>query len=316
MAKKDKKPIKKDEEQILLESVQNEPDPKDPAEETDKVFENVSIKDSCAHANVVNLIVCTIVVIFFGTVFVTLTNHQDFTDSNQFSIKNLLSGNYLARVESKFNESLPLQDYFHNASNAIKYCFGIGNDADFVEITSNNNIEDPYDVDIENDYVAIDDTQQEAADIDDGEEDSDEVVNEIENSEDDDKNKEIKGITLTNQSDDSEDVDEEEEEESETTVNTASPSATTTTTVPPKTTTTTNAKTTTQAATTTTTTTAAADKTTTTRADTTTTRKTTTTTTTATTTTTTETTTTTTTSSATTTTSETEATTQTDEPVE
>ncbi|MCD8095473.1 MAG: hypothetical protein LUE12_05025 [Ruminococcus sp.] len=260
MLKKNKKASEPDEAQKLLESVKDEPNPADEAEKADDILDAISKESAEAHANVINILVCALVIIFFGSVFIALTNHQDFTNSNEFSMEALVSGNYLAKVEKKFNESIPLQDYFKNAAKVIEYAFGYGNELELIEIS--NEEEDPYSIDTDNEYTAIDDSQSDTEDEDEDDEDEDDEDDENGNDEDDSNNKKITGITLSQTTSSSGSEDEAEQTE-KTTINTASPNATTTTTIPPATTTTTG-QTTSQTTTTTTTTTASSTTTTTT----------------------------------------------------
>jgi hypothetical protein len=246
-----KKETQKDEAQLFLESVQDAPEMPDPDEKTDEELEKIARADSTAHYDILNLLVLAVIVIFFGAVFLALTNHQDFTNENKLTKESFISGNYLAKLEKTFEASIPLQDRLHNAASRIEYCFGIGNDTDLIDIQSKKSADDPYSIETDTDSNSpITDSQA------DDYKETDEVAEETEppqNEDEDDAggNKKIETIKLPTTSST---TSSESETETTTTVNTASPGATTTTTVPPTTTVTTTTTTPTETTTLTTTT--------------------------------------------------------------
>jgi hypothetical protein len=175
--------------------------------------------------------VLSVVILFFGAVFLALTNHQEYSNDNTFSIKNLISGNYLARVEKSFNESIPLQDYLHKAESYIKYCFGIGNKTDIIDIESKKNMDDPYSIDDEEQYDAL---TESAAD---GDEVSDDSAAETEPPQDEEEEEEVstKKVKAIEIKTETTTTTTDSEEQTSTTTNNRAPGATTTTTVPPQT---------------------------------------------------------------------------------
>lgn len=227
--KKKEKP--KGEEELFLESVKDEPLSPDPCEPADKALEKISHKDSKAHYDIVNLLVLTVTVLFFGTAFLALSDKQDFTDNNQFSKDAFLSGKYLTKVERKFNDSLPLKDLLHNADSLLNYCFGYGNKTDLVKVSVRREADDPYSISNPVDYSPLDtpDVFDDGGEVvDDNEDNNDPQATES----DDGKYKKLDPIRLTPETTEKDDS----EAETSTTTNNKSPSVTTTTTVPPETT--------------------------------------------------------------------------------
>ena len=232
-----KKRPEPDEAQRFLESVKDEPEMPDPAAAEDKALEAINAEDSRAHYDIINLLVLAVVVIFFGAAFLALTNKQDFASENRLTAKSFFSGNYLARAEKEFNDSLPLKDYLHNAESYLKYCFGIGNKTDIIDITSKKNMDDPYS--IEND-IADNSPLNSTSTAAEPTESAAETQPPQEEEEDNITNRKISPIKLDPSSSSSSSSSDSSEEQTTTTNNDA-PGATTTTTVPPETTTTTNA---------------------------------------------------------------------------
>lgn len=226
-----KKETVKDEAQIYLESVKDEPDMPDPCEKEDEALEEIAAKDSAAHYDILNLLTLAVIVLFFGAVFLALTNRQDFSGDNALTKESFFSGNYLARVEKDFNESIPLRDHLHNARSYIKYCFGIGNKTDIIDIKSSREKDDPYSIENE----AADDsplTDSKAAGNEEDDSRAETIPQETEEDEDITRRK-IDTIRMNPQASSS--SSEEDEEQTSTTVNYRAPGATTTTTVPPQT---------------------------------------------------------------------------------
>lgn len=226
-----KKEVKKDEAQLFLESVSDEPEMPDPNESADEALDEIARKDAQAHYDIVNLLILAVIVIFFGVVLLTLTNRQDFSNENRLTKESFFSGNYLARAEKNFNDSIPLQDYLHNVKSYIKYCFGIGNSTDIIDIKSKKNMDDPYSIENEvpNDEPLNDSLPEDDKTVNDS---SAETQPPQEEEEEDVTNRKIDTIRIQTQTSDS---TTDSEEETTTTTNNRAPSATTTTTVPPQT---------------------------------------------------------------------------------
>lgn len=220
----------------FLESLANAPEPQDPSEHLDEAAAAIDIDDTKRHCSTSTMLTLAVIMVFFGTSLVALTNKQDFTDTDKLSLKGLLSGRYLSQVESRFNDSIPLRDYVYNISSAIKYCFGLGNEADFIDIEAKLHSDDPYSVETYDNYVPVSDSRS----SDDGiQPDGTAPVYTEEEHEttikDDGNNKKLGTITLSVTTTEKEDDDPSEA--SSTTTNNRAPGATTTTTVPPATTT-------------------------------------------------------------------------------
>ncbi len=226
-----KKDIEKDEAQIYLENRRDEPEMPDPAEVSDTALTELARSDAEAHYNVINLLVLAAVLLTFGVALLTLTNKQDFSNENAFTKENFLSGNYFAKIERTFRESIPLRDYLHNAESYIKYCFGYGNKLDLVEIADRSKQDDPYSIDdseVDDGMLADSKAQQTEK-----RENTDSEIEIIQNDDEDSTpDKKLDTITLrvTTTTGSS-----ESETQSSTTTNNDPPGATTTTTVPPET---------------------------------------------------------------------------------
>lgn len=227
-----KKETEKDEAQKFLDSVKDEPEMPDPDEKTDIALEEIAHKDAEAHYDILNLLVLAVIVMFFGVILLTLTNRQDFSNENLLTKESFFSGNYLARVEKNFNESIPLRDYLHNAESYIKYCFGIGNDTDIIDIRSKKDMDDPYSIENEpTDNSPL--TDSEAFTGDETDDSAAETQPPQEEEEDEDITKRpVNTIHIRTQSTT---TSSENEEQTSTTTNNRAPGATTTTTVPPQT---------------------------------------------------------------------------------
>lgn len=218
----------------------------DPSVKADETIEKAARKDLKAHFDAINLLTLSVCILVFGVILLTMTDHQDYTSSNELTKENFFSGNYFARLESSFNDSIPLGDYFENLSRLIKASFGLGNDPDLIKISGNS--DDPVAVDTDNAYVPID----ESSSTDDSADEQEEIPEDVTETSDDGKNKEISAISLTGKTTSSGSDDDSDSAET-TTTNMTAPGATTTTTVMASVTTT---PTTTEAVNTTTTTTA------------------------------------------------------------
>lgn len=235
-----KKNDEPDEAQRFLDAVQDEPDQPDPHEQDDLALTGISVKDSKAHCDIVNIIVLSFVMLFFGTGFLTLTSYQDFSDDEPFSIKALVSGKFFSHIEKNFNGSLPLHDFFHNANEFASFCFGLGNTPDYISMSGLS--DDTYNIVDENGFVPIVDSRPDGIGEDDPMQtfynrDEDGIFSQ---SEDNGKHKKISGIVMATTASASSSSSGET-----TTTNNREPGATTTTTVPPETTTTTAEPTTT-----------------------------------------------------------------------
>ncbi len=165
----------------------------------EKRLGNISEEDTKAHSDALTIIIIAFVILFFGSVFTALTNHQDMTentDSAAVKFGKFVEGSYFADIEKKFNAQLPLQDEFHNASILIKYCFGLDNSTeDLIDIESKRLADDPYSISQTNQYIPVNNDSSSYVDDDDGEvtkKTLPEVVTTSNN-----KNKKISGITLT-----------------------------------------------------------------------------------------------------------------------
>ena len=158
-------------------------------------LEKISDENTKSHSDALTVMIIAFVMLFFGTVFTALTDHQDFSDREGSTLKRIADGSFFTEIEANFNKSLPLQDYFHNASTAIRYCFGIGNDADFIDIEAKRLADDPYSVTSVDQYVAVPD-QKSSDNGDDGGEREKRTLPAIETTSNN-KNRKIKGITLT-----------------------------------------------------------------------------------------------------------------------
>ncbi len=198
--------------------------------------EQLTAADSKLHADTVNVLILSAVIVFFGSVFIALTNYQDFSEKKPLTVKSFLSGQYLSEVEKRFNSSLPLQDHIHNANIFISSLFGMGSDGEYIDIEGKRATDDPYSIDQENLFTPI--TESRSGGDTGNDPDSPAVTDDEEPVEttDDGKNKKLSGITMKVTSAD----DEEESDNSgaAATTNNDPPGATTTTTVPPVTVTT------------------------------------------------------------------------------
>ncbi|SDA14398.1 hypothetical protein SAMN02910447_00837 [Ruminococcus sp. YE71] len=194
--------------------------------------EKISAADEKLHSDTVNVIILAIVILFFGSIFLALTNYQDFTEKKQLTVKSFLSGQYLSEVEKRFNSSLPLQDYIHNADVFLSSCFGMGSDGEYIDIEGKKAADDPYSIEDNNMFVPITDSYSPDADPNEPDRPSDgEGGGGKAETTDDGKNKELTGITMwvTTTAD-----DDSPQAGSSTTTNNNPPGATTTTTVPPE----------------------------------------------------------------------------------
>ncbi|MCR5121888.1 MAG: hypothetical protein K6B74_05650 [Ruminococcus sp.] len=178
----------------------------------EKRLGNISEEDTKAHSDALTIIIIAFVILFFGSVFTTLTNHQDMTeDTDNASARfgKFVEGSYFADIEKKFNTQLPLQDEFHNASILIKYCFGIDNSTDdLIDIESKRLADDPYSISQTNQYIPVNNNTSSEEGDDDGEvtkKTLPEVVTTSNN-----KNKKISGITLTTVTNENQMFDEED----------------------------------------------------------------------------------------------------------
>ncbi len=196
--------------------------------------EQISDTDTRLHLDTVNTLILAAVIVFFGSVFIALTNYQDFSEKKPLSVKSFLSGQYLSEVEKRFNSSLPLQDYVHNANVFISSLFGLGSDGEYIDIEGKRAADDPYSIDQENMFTPITDTY--SPDDDPGKPDDPAHTKKEDTVEttDDGKNKKLSGITLIVAYTD--DDDNSPSSGASTTTNNNPPGATTTTTVPPVTT--------------------------------------------------------------------------------
>jgi hypothetical protein len=160
-----------------------------------KRLDSISAENTKSHSDALSVMIVAFVMIFFGTVFTALTDHQDFSESEGSTLKRIADGSFFTEVEDKFNKSLPLQDYFHNASTAIKFCFGFGNEADFIDIEAKRMADDPYSVTSTDQYVAVPDQKSSTPDDEDGERTKRTLP--VAETTSNNKNRKIKGITLT-----------------------------------------------------------------------------------------------------------------------
>ncbi len=164
-------------------------------EESEKLDE-IAGEELASHNNTVTIIVIAFVMIFFGTVFTALTNYQDFSEGEGFTWKRFTSGSFFGEVEKKFNKSLPLQDYLHNAESAIKYCYGTGNKTDYIDIEAKRLADDPYSMHEVNEYTPLSDSQGEYNPVfDNGDSDDGRMTSVV--TTDNHKNKKLSGIKIT-----------------------------------------------------------------------------------------------------------------------
>ena len=219
----------------FLESIENVPDQPDPAQPLDDALEEIDTRDTRRHCSVMTLLTLSVIMLFFGTSLLALTNKQDFTDDHKFNFKDFASGKYLAHVESKFNGSVPLRDYLHNIDEMLHWCYGLGNQLDLINIQEKLRGEDPYSIETFDAFVPIDDSRRSQgglvpADTDPADE------NEEPNTtlSDDGKHKKLSGVTLSATQTTKKDNKSPDNGNTTTTKN-GPPGATTTTTVPPET---------------------------------------------------------------------------------
>ncbi len=158
-------------------------------------LDKIADENTKSHSDALTIIIIAFVMIFFGTVFTALTNQQDFSEKEGFTFAKLVSGEYFAEVEEKFNTSLPLQDQFHNVSSSIKYCFGLGNELDLIDIESKRLEDDPYSISNDNEYVPVYESS-EGGDENDEKEVTQKTLPEIVTTSNN-KNKKITGIKMT-----------------------------------------------------------------------------------------------------------------------
>lgn len=219
----------------FLESLRNVPDQPDPAEPLDEALESIDKADTRLHCSVMTMLTLAIVMLFFGSCLLALTNKQDFTDDERFSLKALASGKYLSRVESKFNDSVPLRDYLHNIDELLHWCYGLGNKLDLIDIQSKLRSEDPYSVETYDNFIPVDDSNRSNEGV-----IPDETEVSYDNEEepgttmkDDGNNKKLKGVTLSVSQ--TTKKDDKSPDGNTTTTKNGPPGATTTTTIPPET---------------------------------------------------------------------------------
>ena len=217
----------------MTDEIYNDIDENDENEENEELDETemIAVEDVMLHSDTVNTLVIAAVVIFFGCVFIALTNYQDFSEKKPLTVKSFLSGQYLSEVEKRFNSSLPLQDYIHNANVFISSLFGLDSGGDYIDIEGKRAADDPYSIDQINLYTPITDSY--SGDENDNEPDVPAVTDEKDGAEttDDGKNKKLSGITMTVTQ--SADDDNSSPDGTTITTNNNPPGATTTTTVPP-----------------------------------------------------------------------------------
>ena len=216
-----------DEARRFLESANAQPDCPDPYEAEDINAAEASAVGEKAHFDVMNVLVLSLVIIFFGTVFLVFTDQQDYSGHRNISLDGLISGRYFSDIEKKFNSSLPLRDLTHNAEQIISACFGIGNTPDLIDLKDND--DDPYSIENNNGFTPI--TSERRRSIG-GEDDEHRATSAAEadamtaTTEDDGSHKKLSGITMTTTYDPASYTSPT----SPTTTNTREPGATTTTT--------------------------------------------------------------------------------------
>ncbi len=219
----------------FLESLENVPEQPDPAQPLDDALEVIDKQDTKRHCSVMTLLTLSVIMLFFGSSLLALTNKQNFTDENKFSLKDFASGRYLAHVEKSFNGSVPMRDYLHNIEEILRWCYGFGNKLDLVDIKEKLRGEDPYSIETYDNYVPISEsrTSQDGVVPDDTGVTS--ATDEPETTmSDDGKNKKLSTITLSVTETTKKD-DKTPDNGNTTTTKNGPPGATTTTTVPPET---------------------------------------------------------------------------------
>ena len=149
-----------------------------------------------SHSDALTVIIIAFVMLFFGTVFSALSDVQDFSEKEEMTAERLVSGRFFAEVEQNFNKSLPLKDYFHNACSAIRYCFGLGNTTDFIDIESKRLADDPYSITNTDQYISLESFDKSEDDGIDEDRNKRKTLPAIETTSNN-KNRKIKGITLT-----------------------------------------------------------------------------------------------------------------------
>lgn len=228
-----KKVPEPDEARRFLEDAKDGPDQPDPFDRDDRTLADISAADRSSRCDIVNVIVLSFVIVFFGTVFLALTDHQDFSEEKSLTLSRLVSGRYFSDVEKRFNRSLPLRDLLHNADELIGFCFGLDNSPEYKDLKRAS--DDPYNIEDENAFIPISDSRAYAYEAEEQQTtffgNDNEPVSE---TEDNGKNKKLSGITMTTSASSS---SSSTSESTTTTTNTREPGATTTTTVPPQTTT-------------------------------------------------------------------------------
>ncbi len=222
-------------EQRFLESTADAPFPEDPGEADDKTLNDIAMRDARAHCSVTELLIFAVIILFFGTMFIVLSDKQNFSDKEKLTKENFLSGEYTEHLSERFKENIPMRDRFGNYAQIIEYSFGIGNDVDLKEIKNPRDAQDPFDVDDADDgFIPIDDN----GDVfdDNGDDEEERLPDDTqEETSDNGKNRPIESILIPQQQEE-ETSSSESETASVTTTNNRAPGATTTTTVPPQTT--------------------------------------------------------------------------------
>ena len=164
--------------------------------EDDEHLEQLADEELRSHNNIITIVVLAFVMVFFGTVYTTLTNRQDFSESEGLTWQRFSTGRFLGEIEKNFNKSLPLQDYIHNAGSAIKYCFGFGNSTDFIDIEAKRLADDPYSINEVNEFTPLaDDGDDYTPVFDNGENGSSTEISLV--TTDNKKNKKLSGIKIT-----------------------------------------------------------------------------------------------------------------------
>ena len=219
----------------FLESSRSAPEQPDPAQPLDDALEEIDLRDTRRHCSVMTLLTLSVIMLFFGTSLLALTNKQDFTDESRFNLKDFASGKYLAHVESKFNGSVPLRDYLHNIEEMLHWCYGLGNNLDLINIQEKLRGEDPYSVETYDAFVPIDGSDSDRGGLIADETDAADETEETDTTlKDDGKHKKLSGVTLSATQTTKKDNKTPDNGNTTTTKNGA-PGATTTTTVPPAT---------------------------------------------------------------------------------
>lgn len=165
------------------------------AAEQEKLGE-IADENMKSHSDALTVIIIAFVMLFFGTVFSALSDVQDFSEKEEMTAERLVSGRFFAEVEQNFNKSLPLKDYFHNACSAIRYCFGLGNTTDFIDIESKRLADDPYSITNTDQYISLESFDKSEEGGDDEDRNKRKTLPAIETTSNN-KNRKIKGITLT-----------------------------------------------------------------------------------------------------------------------